>query len=578
MSTESRNPGWGACDGEEHELLLSLDDPAAMDPGTAGAKAALLARARAAGLPVLPGVVVPAFHAAATLTAARAALTSSGSGGARLSAMAVEVDPALVRALGRRTGALSLPLIVRSSGVTEGDAHWSGAFSSFCDIGMDDLATALRGVWASAFAPHALDRAEATGTDPAGAGLAVLVQPQVTPSCSGTARVGPSGVVDIVATTGPTSLLLHGWERGVRARVGENDHIDGHDAVGHVGGGILLEVAALARQVRALLDCELIEWGEVDGHPLLLQLSAAPLPPARQAPATPAALDHPLAMRVARLAVRHPGPLGEALVLPWALASEVLPQVSSAPASVRPLEDLQAASGMAAELTAQVWQQPAQAAATQTARLLRDLRGPEPDPALEQLRALRPVEPAQAVPVLSLLAGIVAAAATQTPLFGHNAAWSLDVEELGGLFATGAIPHRITAALGPDRWEPFVHAAVATHGRQSLGDPAAPGIAAGVLLAVTDVHAPGQPGRRPVVVAHRPVPALSPLLWSAAALVTTSGNAGAHLIEVARSLGVPAVVHADLAGIACDLADIATGPALLAAVDGDRGAVSIVEA
>jgi len=38
------------------------------------------------------------------------------------------------------------------------------------------------------------------------------------------------------------------------------------------------------------------------------------------------------------------------------------------------------------------------------------------------------------------------------------------------------------------------------------------------------------------------------------------------------------VVHADLAGIHCDLADIVRGPPLLAAVDGDRGIVSIAEA
>lgn len=40
------------------DALVSLDDAGATDPALVGSKAATLARAKAAGLPVLPGVVV----------------------------------------------------------------------------------------------------------------------------------------------------------------------------------------------------------------------------------------------------------------------------------------------------------------------------------------------------------------------------------------------------------------------------------------------------------------------------------------------------------------------------------------
>jgi phosphoenolpyruvate-protein kinase (PTS system EI component) len=60
------------------------------------------------------------------------------------------------------------------------------------------------------------------------------------------------------------------------------------------------------------------------------------------------------------------------------------------------------------------------------------------------------------------------------------------------------------------------------------------------------------------------------MLWGAAALVTLGGNPGAHLVEVARSLGVPAVVDAGDHG--ATLGEFA-GSHAIAAVDGDGGGV-----
>jgi phosphoenolpyruvate-protein kinase (PTS system EI component) len=57
------------------------------------------------------------------------------------------------------------------------------------------------------------------------------------------------------------------------------------------------------------------------------------------------------------------------------------------------------------------------------------------------------------------------------------------------------------------------------------------------------------------------------MLWEAAGLVAEHGSEGAHLFEVARSLGVPAVL-----GVALDATD------RVVAVDGDLGAVSALAA
>ena len=75
-------------------------------------------------------------------------------------------------------------------------------------------------------------------------------------------------------------------------------------------------------------------------------------------------------------------------------------------------------------------------------------------------------------------------------------------------------------------------------------------------------------GPRVVLFAPLPLPHLAPLLWHSAALVHTGGSSAAHLFEVARSLGVPAVIGIDPAMFG--------GVGSLVAVDGDAGVVSIL--
>jgi len=123
--------------------------------------------------------------------------------------------------------------------------------------------------------------------------------------------------------------------------------------------------------------------------------------------------------------------------------------------------------------------------------------------------------------------------------------------------------------LGPDRWEPFAVAVIAARGVPAHGEPVAPGIGAGPIHRLQ--AGAGRPGPRAVLVAPRPVPQIAPLLWGCAGLVTVGGSDGAHLFEVARSLGVPAVTSPDFA----DRGIPPTGA--FAAVDGTVGSIAVLD-
>jgi phosphohistidine swiveling domain-containing protein len=96
-----------------------------------------------------------------------------------------------------------------------------------------------------------------------------------------------------------------------------------------------------------------------------------------------------------------------------------------------------------------------------------------------------------------------------------------------------------------------------------------PGIGAGRAHPL--VAGAGRPAPRSVLVAARPVPQIAPLLWGCAGLVTHEGSEGAHLFEVARSLGVPAVTSLQVSEPG------ALAPGSLIAVDGARSAIAVVD-
>jgi rifampicin phosphotransferase len=136
--------------------LLRLSDARAADPAVAGAKAANLARAAAAGLPVLPGFVVT---------------TRSGATAAGLPS---ELEEALDRAWAELVRGHPRPVIVRSSSTVEdiGTSSMAGQFHSVLGVdGRAALLSAVREVLASAERPH----------DPAlvSRPMGVLVQPEL---------------------------------------------------------------------------------------------------------------------------------------------------------------------------------------------------------------------------------------------------------------------------------------------------------------------------------------------------------------------------------------------------------------
>jgi pyruvate,water dikinase len=123
---------------------LGLADERARDPQVTGAKAAALAKARAAGLPVLPGTV----------------LTVEGA------SLFLRNDPAVTDALLDVWSEHGAPLVVRSSSTVEdqGSSSMAGMFTSVLGVtNWDDFISAVERVLASA------------GDDP----MAVLIQPQL---------------------------------------------------------------------------------------------------------------------------------------------------------------------------------------------------------------------------------------------------------------------------------------------------------------------------------------------------------------------------------------------------------------
>lgn len=186
MTTLDERHEEGARDGEEPQVksalglveavgppVVPLDQPGAALPRLAGSKAANLARAARAGLPVLPGFVIPHGGGGDTV-ALRRAWDEISDGGAR-------------------------PLVVRSSSPQEDteESSLAGQFASVLDVrGWRGFRTAVQTVLDSAHRP-----------DGSTAPMAVLVQPMLT------ARVG--GVMfGVDPVEGRTDRMLVSAVRG----------------------------------------------------------------------------------------------------------------------------------------------------------------------------------------------------------------------------------------------------------------------------------------------------------------------------------------------------------------------------
>ena len=252
----------------EGTVCLGLDEPAARDASSCGAKAVSLTAARAAGLPVLPGFVVT--------TAAHELYLSAGR------TVPQRVARALRPAWASLSGDGSHPLVVRSSSTIEDVAASSmaGQFRSVLNVqGWDAFLEAVGVV---------LGSADNVGGSPSP--MAVLVQPFLAPRRGGVLFgvdpvSGDSGHIVVEAVAGGPDALVSGkvsaqhYVASLRGRILTVDHHPRHRLTRRRNGGRLLsdrEVRALARLAsrgrRVFGGPQDIEWAlDPAGSLLLLQ-------------------------------------------------------------------------------------------------------------------------------------------------------------------------------------------------------------------------------------------------------------------------------------------------------------------
>ncbi len=480
----------------------------------AGAKAARLAAARAAGFPVLPAWVLPAAESRPAIRAGAAAVCGGRPAAARRAALGCPPDAALAGELRAAVHSLGGQVIVRSSSPLESDPRWAGAFSSVAEVGPGDVLTAVRSCWAAAFAVDPLARLDACGLPLDALELALLIQPELNPDAGGTARVIP--VTGPARPGGPAKTTSPGGPVGTH--FGPADVLVGK-AGGHLGAfNPLGERAAGHPTPRdVIMDGAAGRPGPIDvivdgvaGHPGGLLAGWAEGSSARVRLADPGAPDWPvpaadgpltgllgadLVTAVARLAAGVYWTLGD-ISIEWASDDGTVWLLQTAPA------------------------------------------GPAP---------VLPPEPAAAPAGHATTTGGQAAALAGPP---------------GLVYAARELM-------------PLLAAAVQAAGHRVAAQPAAAGQAAGRLVPCRPHQRPAAGCRDAILLIDQPVPALAPLLFAARGVIARGGTAGAHLAEVARSLAVPMVTgcRAELV-----TGPSPAGDGWLAAIDGSTGAVSLLPA
>jgi pyruvate,water dikinase len=260
-----------------------------------GAKAARLSAALRAALPVLAGWVVPCAQGRAATRAAASMVRGGEPAAARRAALSCPLDSVLGTELAEAVTRLGGRVIVRSSSPLERDQRWSGAFSSIAEIGPDEVATAVRSCWASAFAVDPLARLRSCGLALEALELAVVIQPELRPDAGGTARVaavpahggvdeisGGDLVVDVEGVPGHPGALLAGWADGASARLRvpgrpavPSSGAEGSDLAELIGSRPAYSVADLAARVYRSLGHDTIEWAIQHGKVWLLQSQAS---------------------------------------------------------------------------------------------------------------------------------------------------------------------------------------------------------------------------------------------------------------------------------------------------------------
>lgn len=255
-------------------LVVSLDDPTALDPAEVGAKAAVLARMRRAGFPVPDGWV----FTARAMAAHAAALDTPTDEAVRDRPLDAQVAAAVADVARLLPGALA----VRSSGIDEDGAHAShaGQYATVLDVsGAESLGEALKACWASGFTDVVREYRTASGA--AGdAPLGVLVQSLVRADSAGVAfTVNPvTGARDEVLVSAVPGL----GERLVSGEVspdewtvpagGAGDAVNTSGHHGALDAQQAREIAEMAEQAALVLGGPTdIEWARAGGRLHLLQ-------------------------------------------------------------------------------------------------------------------------------------------------------------------------------------------------------------------------------------------------------------------------------------------------------------------
>ena len=240
---------------------------------------------------MLPGWAVPAAESRPAVGAAATVLRGGQPAAGRRAVLSRPLDPALAAELRQAAIHLGGRVIVRSSSRLEADPRWSGAFSTVAGVGPDEVATAVRSCWASAFAVDPLARLGSCGLPLEALELGILMQPEICPAAGGVARVVPpppagqggAGVV-VEGTEGHPGALLAGWADGASARVSLPGPAADGPLLSLLGRDLVISVARLAAEVYRCLGDETIEWAVQDGQVWLWQARPAQPTPAHPGP------------------------------------------------------------------------------------------------------------------------------------------------------------------------------------------------------------------------------------------------------------------------------------------------------
>jgi hypothetical protein len=367
--------------------------------------------------------------------------------------------------------------------------------------------------------------------------MSVLVQPALAPAAGGWAKISPDGTVVVRGVKGSPAPLLQGWVSGAEARF--DGSWKGEELVDLMGLSNLDSVRHLLVTNAIRIGADSCEWALTDRIWALQFTKTAPPPNPPQVPMDGAGELSGLTDFV-KVMVLAPGPLGEHVVLPWAVAG--------LPDAELPMDNLGNASvaeirALCRKLTAEVWGLDADAALRSVQDLMDRLIAGETDHALEVLDGLNRPDALKAARLLGNLRTLRRELVSRGIVPDQRTAWQLHLDSIER--ALGGEPAPIPSRTGVGRWEPLLAAVVLTSGRINTGTPASPGIGVG-LRAHTEAPHETPEASRGVITATQPTPALAPLLWDASAVVTATGSPGAHLFEAARSLHLPAVCGIDL--------------------------------